>query len=95
MLKMFKDPGSKIKTFAVIIFWVGVVISVISTMVMFANAGDLYVGEMFVFFGFVNLVLGPIASYIIGLLIYGFGECVDKASSIERKVTERKQGTDL
>lgn len=49
MLKMFKDPGSKIKTFAVIIFWVGVVISVISTMVMFANAGDLYVGEMFVF----------------------------------------------
>ena len=93
MLKMFKDPGSKIKTFAVIIFGL-VLLSVISTMVMFANAGDLYVGEMFVF-GFVNLVLGPIASYIIGLLIYGFGELVDKASSIERKVTERKQGTDL
>ena len=90
---MFNDIGKKIKTLASVICWLGIIVSVIAAISMFAAASESYYGgESYTILGFVYLVGGPLISWIGSFFTYGFGELIDKVSDIERntRCCERK-----
>lgn len=81
--EMFSEPGKKIKTMAKIFFWVEVIACVILAFSLGWVEINRWGDKEFragIFFGF--LIGGPLASYCSALLLYGFGELVDKISKI-------------
>lgn len=74
---MFEKIHEKIKVLAFIVLGLGIIGSVIYAFVLFM---DYEIGA-----GFAFLVIGPIVSYINSLLIYGFGELIEKASIIAER----------
>ena len=76
---MFDDVGSKIKRLAKILFVIGIIGSVIGAIVFGWDRSyrdpDFLAGRFFLF-----LIGGILFSYIDSLLIFGFGELIDKTS---------------
>ena len=69
----FQNIGKKIKTLAVIVSIVGVVVSIICGMtVMTGNAGV----------GLLIAILGSLASWVSSFFSYGFGELIEKTTEI-------------
>ena len=69
----FQNIGKKIKTLAVIVSIVGVVVSIIFGMtVMTGNAGV----------GLLIAILGSLASWVSSFFTYGFGELIEKTTEI-------------
>ncbi len=88
---MFDKIDKNIKDFAQVLCWVGVIASIILAIVMFAKAGDSYYTEgLFTSLGFIFLIVGPIISIINGMLVYGFGELIEKVMSIDTKLKKNK-----
>lgn len=71
---MFDDIGGKLKTVAKVFCWIGIVCSVIFAIVFFAS-NDRY--NPTVLPGFICLIVGPLASWLGSLTLYGFGELID------------------
>jgi hypothetical protein len=71
---MFDYPGEKIKTIAVILFWINVIISIFLALKAIFEAEFLYF--------FVFLIGDPLASYISTLFLVAFGELVENISEI-------------
>lgn len=89
---MFDNIGKNIKELAQILSWLGVIESIILAIVMFVKAGDSYYAEgLFASLGFVFLIVGPIISIINGMLVYGFGELIEKAISIDTKLENNNE----
>lgn len=89
---MFDNIGKNIKELARVLCWVGVIVNIILGFVMFAKAGDSYYAEgLFMSLGFVFLIVGPIISIINGMLLYGFGELIEKAISIDTKLENNNE----
>lgn len=74
---MFDNIGTKIKSLAKIVCWVGIIITVIAGIVMLASGDDISSP-----IGLVLIVAGPIGSWISSFFVYGFGELIEKASEI-------------
>lgn len=74
---MFDNIGSKIKSLAKIVCWVGIIITVIAGIVMLASGGDVSSP-----IGLVLVIAGPIISWISSFFVYGFGELIEKTSEI-------------
>ena len=70
---MFKEAGKKIKVIAIILFVLIVITSIILAFV-FGDLGD-FDSDAAVFFAF--LIGGPVAGYIVTLILYGFGCIVE------------------
>jgi len=88
-VNMFENIGSKLKMLAKVNCWVGISLSIIAAIVMFASAADsFYGGEMYIAIGFAVLIIGPLFSWIGSFVIYGFGELIDKTCAIERSVVD-------
>ena len=89
---MFDNIGKNIKELARVLCWVGVIVNSILGLVMFVKAGDSYYAEgLFASLGFVFLIVGPIISIINGMLVYGFGELIEKAISIDTKLENNNE----
>lgn len=89
---MFDNIGKNIKELARVLCWVGVIVNSILGLVMFVKAGDSYYAEgLFTSLGFVFLIVGPIISIINGMLVYGFGELIEKAISIDTKLENNNE----
>ena len=89
---MFGEIDKNIKGLSRILSWVGVIVNIILGFVMFAKAGDSYYAEgLFMSLGFVFLIVGPIITIINGMLLYGFGELIEKAISIDTKLEQSIQ----
>ncbi|MBR0419449.1 MAG: hypothetical protein IJI66_09790 [Erysipelotrichaceae bacterium] len=80
--KLFSNPGKKIKTISLILFWVLTVSSIICAVSFgwverhgYYSTSKVFVPE--VFFSF--LLVGPIASYLSSLLLYGYGELIENS----------------
>ena len=73
---MFKNPGKLVKIVAKTFFGIVVAASVIAAIAAFASDGD------FVWIGFLCLLAGPLAAWLIALFIYSFGELVERAGEI-------------
>mgnify|MGYP004521191327 FL=1 len=89
---MFGEIDKNIKGLSQILSWLGVIGNIILAIVMFVKAGDSYYAEgLFMSLGFVFLIVGPIISIINGMLLYGFGELIEKAISIDTKLENNNE----
>lgn len=88
---LFENPGPKIKKMTTILFWIEIVCCVI---LAFALGWDRsYRHDEFlpgIFFGF--LIGGPLVAYCSALMLYGFGELVEKVSAIHKFHLYTNQG---
>lgn len=70
---MFENIGSKIKTLAKVICWVGIIISVVVGIILLASDSDV---------GLIVMIVGSFVSWIGSFFTYGFGELIEKATEI-------------
>lgn len=75
---MFDNIAIKIKVLANVIFYFGLGVSVIYGL-------NLIIRESFLN-GLLVLIFGPLSAYVSSILVYGFGELIDKTCSIARLV---------
>lgn len=87
---MFDNIGVKIKNVAKIACWIGIVVSIIIAIVLFACASDSLSEELNVLLGFVVLLAGPFLSWLCTLVLYGFGELVDNSSILAAKAKSKR-----
>ena len=76
---MFNNVGEKIKGVAIAIFILEIIGCFFCGLLIITKAKLKLVGCLILF-------LGPIAAYVSALIPYGFGELIDKACKIERKI---------
>ncbi len=77
---MFDNIGGKIKTLAKVVCGIGMVISV----ALGLRAMERYASSDAVVYGLIIILVGCILSWISVFILYGFGELIEKTSSIER-----------
>jgi hypothetical protein len=82
---MYKNIGKKIKGLAMWLCIFEAVISIIYGIVIIVEVGG---GGALL--GLALLLLGPVISWISSWMLYGFGELIDKASSIERNTRKEE-----
>ncbi len=78
---LFKNPESKLKILAKVIFVAGTVVSVVAALIFLISSLESGAAVTV-------LVCGPLASWAIGLLLYGFGELLEKSNYIEKQTKE-------
>lgn len=90
---MFKDCGPKIKLVATIFFWVCAALCIVLACVTgFAKEYDYYgyrehVRTVFLPVPFFSILIGGcLFSYVGALIVYGFGEIVEKVTAIDKKL---------
>ena len=71
---MFDNIGSKIKTLAKVVCWIGIIGSIIAGMAMIATMGSVGVLS-----GLLTIVLGAMISWVGSFVLYGFGEMVENS----------------
>ena len=71
---MFDNIGSKIKTLAKVVCWIGIIGSIIAGIAMIAT-----LGEVGVLSGLLTIVLGALLSWVGLFVLYGFGEMVENS----------------
>lgn len=74
---MYYNIGSKIKGLAKAIFIIETISAIIAGGIFIFNEGEPIIG-------LIIIIAGPFAAWISTLLIYGFGELIDKTSEIAR-----------
>ncbi len=84
---MFDDIGNKIKTLAKVVCALGMIGSIIGGIVICLEAVNRHSDSSFAL-GVLVALVGCILSWISVFVLYGFGELVDKTSSIERMLSE-------
>ncbi len=75
---MFDNVGRQIKSFAKVLFYLGVVGSFIGGLVLLAMGSEAWEGGTFIIAGLLLIVVGTLVSWISSLLLYGFGELIEK-----------------
>lgn len=89
---MFDNIGGKIKTWAKVLCWIGMLTSVIVGIVTMVagSSGARYYGSGMTaggfFGGLLIAVVGALASWIGSFLLYGFGELIETSKAIEKKL---------
>lgn len=82
---MFTDIGKKIKFVSMALCWIGIIASVIIAFTLFGYEKTALLGAL-VLFG------GSFVSWVCSFFVYGFGELIDKVSSIEAKISYNSDG---
>ena len=92
---MFTNIGSKMKKTAKAVCVAGIILSLISGIYMIIKGiemteyhDSLAAGYRAIISGVVSLVLGPLLSWISGLLLYVFGDLSDRLTNVEAGVKE-------
>ena len=85
---MFQNIGKKIKTVAIVIMIVGIVLSVLGGLVAFFE--EYSVGNIFsAFLTFLTVAgLGILFSWLSVFILYGFGELVDQSMTMTQRQEE-------
>ena len=77
---MYNNIGSKIKTLAIILFVISVILGVVLA-VHFLSLDD---DAILCFYAFLSVVGGVIIGWVSSMFLYGFGELIDKTTEIAR-----------
>ena len=77
---MFNNVGRKVKKFAKVVCWVGIIVSVLGGIALFASGYDTRDAEVLCPVGIVLAVLGPFFSWIGSLTIYAVGEAAENSA---------------
>lgn len=91
---MFSDIGNKIKGYAKVCAWIGIVLSISLGSIMFLyGLFNMKYIWYFILLGPVVAVAGCFLSWIAVIAFYGFGELIDVTNSIKKKIekTENKE----
>ena len=90
---MFRNPGGKIKSYAKVLFWVGVVISIIIGVIeigsSFVAAAYSYHGSfgtilLGILGGILTVAIGTLISWLAVLTLYAFGTLVENSDELVR-----------
>ena len=76
---MFKNVGNKIQSFAKFVFIFGTIVAAIAAIVFILaaiGAGEPALTTIYIIYGLMVLILGPIMSWVNALFIYGFGQLI-------------------
>lgn len=80
---MFENIGSKIKSLASVLHWIGIGASILAGLIMFATDDDL------IGWGFLTMIVGSLMTWFSSFLLYGFGELVENSAIIAGKDTDK------
>lgn len=90
---MFRNPGGKIKSYAKVLFWIGVVISIIIGVIEigsnFVAAAYSYQGSfgtilLGILGGILTVAIGTLISWLAVLTLYAFGTLVENSDELVR-----------
>lgn len=90
---MFRNPGGKIKSYAKVLFWIGVVISIIIGVIeigsSFVAAAYSYQGSfgtilLGIIGGILTVAIGTLISWLAVLTLYAFGTLVENSDELVR-----------
>ena len=90
---MFRNPGGKIKSYAKVLFWIGVVISIIIGVIeigsSFVAAAYSYQGSfgtilLGILGGILTVAIGTLNSWLAVLTLYAFGTLVENSDELVR-----------
>lgn len=90
---MFRNPGGKIKSYAKVLFWIGVVISIIIGVIeigsSFVAAAYSYQGSfgtilLGILGGILTVAIGTLISWLAFLTLYAFGTLVENSDELVR-----------
>jgi len=73
---MFKNIGGKIKTFAKVVAWIGIIASVIVGLVFGMEDEDMII------YGLLIAGLGAFLSWVSSFIVYGFGQIVENTDKL-------------
>ena len=73
---MFDNVGAKIKSVAVTVTWIGIILSCVSGLIVMVSNGDN--GGLF-FSGLLIIIVGCLASWLGSLALYGFGQLIENS----------------
>lgn len=76
---MFDNIGSKIKTLARVICWIGIIVSIISGCVLMVQ------NEETIFTGILIIILGPLVSWAGSFMTYGFGQLIENSDILVKQ----------
>lgn len=78
---MFTNIGSKIKTLAKILAWIGIIVSIIIG-IRYVILGIENLQSEFVVLGFLCTLIGSLLSWISSFCLYGFGQLVENSDKL-------------
>ncbi|MBE7090634.1 MAG: hypothetical protein E7363_01810 [Clostridiales bacterium] len=81
---MFENPGAKLRTCALVLFCVSIILSIVLVAASFE--------EGFIFF--IAAILVVLMSYVFSLLLCGFADIVENVSSSKSNSSENKENLD-
>ena len=81
---MFDNIGGKIKKLAQVVCWVGIISSLVIGIVLMAMTDPGFT-DYLTFVGLLVAVLGSLGSWVSSFFIYGFGELIERAISLDEK----------
>ena len=87
---MFNNIGRKIKTFAKVMCWIGIIVSVVAGLVMIVSSFSGYAATAGIVSGILTAVLGSLFSWVGSFMMVGFGELVENTAEIAANT--RKNG---
>ncbi len=85
-ISAFKNIGRVIKIVAEVLFWVGIVASLIFGILVGTIEED-----NTVFIGVLLMICGSISSWVTSLLVYGFGQLVENSDTLVQKESQAPQ----
>ena len=86
---MYENIGEKIKGLAIGMFALGAISSFVGGLILICTS------VMQIFAGLLIWILGPIFSWMLSCVLYGFGELIDKARDIERNTRKEEKTQNL
>ena len=87
---MFNNIGRKIKTFAKVMCWIGIIASVVAGLAMIAGSSSSYAPAAGIVAGILTAVMGSLFSWEGSFMLVGFGELVENTAEIAANT--RKDG---
>ena len=86
---MFSNIGNKLKGLAITLTVLGIISSLVYGIIVIVSTEDLHGSAKIsgVIGGLLIIVLGSILSWVGSLALYGFGQLVDSAQNIEKRLT--------
>jgi len=83
---LFGNSGKKVKSLALGVFFVEAIGSIITGIILMGIGIIFMVTDYFIAFGLLAIVFGPAIAWLSSLVLYAFGELVDKTCGIHNKV---------
>lgn len=89
---MFDNIGSKIKTVATTIAWLGIIGSIIIGIIIIAEANDSYYPSATeTLSGWLVIIVGSLSSWVSSFTLYGFGQLIENTDIISAEFESIKR----